>query len=629
MSENKFHFTLGPVQAFVAQARRTRDLWAGSFLLSWLSAHAMAEVRRQGGRIEFPVVTDYAGMLTDPLIAAVERQPLQVDPAPRIGSLPNRFAACVQDGFDPQAVTRAVLAVWCKLAEAVWKCFVGPVADRGRDTRAIWERQVQSFWEIAWVLGPDPGDHSDASWLEARKNWRAHWLADEPGDHCALMGQRQELSGYIRAHDNEKASQDNFWEALRNQIGDLELRDHEHLCAIALIKRLFPKLSKSALEETIGFVPGGKPKAVSNWPSTAYMAVVPWLRGCVSDAKRVEALCAYERVVIHAAGEAVRGERSANIASLAALNELAWLDGNFFLPGALGNADDTPLQDETARTEMVHCLRALQEGYPAQPYYALLLLDGDSLGKHLCESDPGAISRKLSVFTGTVADVVHEHDGVTIYAGGDDVMALLPYDRALDCSQALRKAYGEALGASDFTASAAIVLAHYHQPLREVLIEAHRQLDEVAKDGNGRDSLAIVWFKATGRTAEWVSTWCDGEGTSVIERLKKLVGVTAENAFSAGFFYKLETRYPMLAERKHEANLEADLLGIERMLVAEYLKTRECQPTLAEAESAIHTLYSAAQRWLRDASGTTVTKPGLQLEALRLARLLAGKEVRA
>ena len=48
-----FHFTLGPVQGFVAQARRTRDFWAGSFLLSWLSGVAMAAVRRQQGQIQF------------------------------------------------------------------------------------------------------------------------------------------------------------------------------------------------------------------------------------------------------------------------------------------------------------------------------------------------------------------------------------------------------------------------------------------------------------------------------------------------------------------------------------------------------------------------------------------------
>ena len=56
MAESKyFHFTLGPVQGFVAQARRTRDFWAGSFLLSWLSGVAMAAVRQQKGKIEFPV----------------------------------------------------------------------------------------------------------------------------------------------------------------------------------------------------------------------------------------------------------------------------------------------------------------------------------------------------------------------------------------------------------------------------------------------------------------------------------------------------------------------------------------------------------------------------------------------
>lgn len=53
-----FHFTLGPVQGFVAQARRTRDFWAGSFLLSWLSAVAMQAVIKQQGEIIFPKVSD-------------------------------------------------------------------------------------------------------------------------------------------------------------------------------------------------------------------------------------------------------------------------------------------------------------------------------------------------------------------------------------------------------------------------------------------------------------------------------------------------------------------------------------------------------------------------------------------
>ena len=33
--------SIGPVQSFVAQSRRTRDLWGSSYLLSYLAAHAM------------------------------------------------------------------------------------------------------------------------------------------------------------------------------------------------------------------------------------------------------------------------------------------------------------------------------------------------------------------------------------------------------------------------------------------------------------------------------------------------------------------------------------------------------------------------------------------------------------
>ena len=75
MSEHRvFHFTLGPVQGFVSQARRTRDLWAGSFLLSYLSGHAMKAIIDAGGTIVFPKVSE-ADTITDPLLAAILKKP--------------------------------------------------------------------------------------------------------------------------------------------------------------------------------------------------------------------------------------------------------------------------------------------------------------------------------------------------------------------------------------------------------------------------------------------------------------------------------------------------------------------------------------------------------------------------
>src|SRR6266540_2914839 len=99
MAKQYFHFTIGPVQGFVAQARRTRDFWAGSFILSWLSAIAMLAVKKQSGEILFPL-PDVS------YLAWVEGNGTGVKP--RQGSIPNRFKAVVGTGFDPMSVVDAV-----------------------------------------------------------------------------------------------------------------------------------------------------------------------------------------------------------------------------------------------------------------------------------------------------------------------------------------------------------------------------------------------------------------------------------------------------------------------------------------------------------------------------------------
>ena len=38
-------FQIGPVQDFIAQARSTRDLWSGSYLLSFLMALGIGQLR--------------------------------------------------------------------------------------------------------------------------------------------------------------------------------------------------------------------------------------------------------------------------------------------------------------------------------------------------------------------------------------------------------------------------------------------------------------------------------------------------------------------------------------------------------------------------------------------------------
>ena len=126
-----------------------------------------------------------------------------------------------------------------KIAGAVWQNYLSAVADYGRDTSQIWKRQVNNFWEIAWVIG------EDSALLDYRKNWRSRVLPMEPGDKCSLMGNLQELSGFIRS--KERKEQDAFWSALREKVGGHELEEGERLSAVALIKRFFCLVAQEAI----------------------------------------------------------------------------------------------------------------------------------------------------------------------------------------------------------------------------------------------------------------------------------------------------------------------------------------------------------------------------------------------
>lgn len=276
MSRRIVHFTLGPVQGFISDARRTRDLWAGSFLLSWLSGNAMAALEDAKGEIIFPQAEN------DDLLQTIKAG----KGSTYIGSLPNRFKADITnvEGDAGEICKQAVIDSWNKLHQQVWDRFVAGVAHHGNETKNIWERQTGNFWEMSWVTGAEAPN--DGQWLDLRKNWRTVLPSDEPGDKCRLMGRYQELSGHPRIGDG--GYQREFWQQLAavKGISPLDMKEDERLCSIALIKRLFPLIAK----EVLGWTPGGQSEVIRHWPSVSYIAAVPWLKAAAKlPPKLVEA----------------------------------------------------------------------------------------------------------------------------------------------------------------------------------------------------------------------------------------------------------------------------------------------------------------------------------------------------
>ncbi|MBP2310732.1 type III-B CRISPR-associated protein Cas10/Cmr2 [Azospirillum soli] len=623
--DRTLHVTIGPVQDFIRQARRTRDLWAGSFLLSWLSGVAMRAVTNRRGSIVFPLVDQ------DPLYNALRKQDVAGQGVwPVVGSLPNRFKATLPESASAREAMEDVRGAWGKLAGAVWDVFLRDIAAPG--TAEIWQRQINGFWQIAWAF-EDGTAESDV--LARRKLWRTGALPDdEGGDHCTIMGDWQELSGFVRARGEAKA-QDDFWDRVRKRVnevvygkedkvaGALELRRSERLCAVALVKRLFPLLPLKELEQAIGWVPGASCEApederevrrrLRKYPSTAYLAAVPWLANAwTSDPDACRAYLGSVRRHWHDTpierdlpGEksVTRAEHRTRIAGLAASGTFGELDGTLFFADTIARrrsemrldllgADaaqrrETVEADRRAVEPLVASLRALQAATAptggrrqekmreASPFYALLLMDGDRMGERVRE-DPEGVSAALSDFTRQAETIVREKDGLLIYAGGDDVLALLPIHTALATADSLSRAFRDSF-AGTATLSASLVFAHYSSPLGAVLDKAHKALERTAKEENRRDSLAIVVMKRGGPVAEWVSAWDfvpGGEaGSAAVSALQSLtVAFAGEDERSSAFLYSIAERYGDLLNQFTPDELDADLVNL---LLAERLKGRD------------------------------------------------------
>ncbi len=477
------HFTFGPVQSFVAQARRTRDLYAGSLLLSHLAISAMRGIQYARDRIILPDFEKLSKLSTTAEHATA----------------PNRFLA----QFDSEsaaaeaggAAERALREAWRKIAEAVWDVHLQRHATLGPHTQEIWQRQVENFWNIAWVIGPE----KETDLLDRRKNWQTHFPPTEGGDHCVLMGQWQELSGFIRS--KQRKEQNDFWTAVRRGIADLDLEEGERLCAIAFIKRFFPCVAEAGI---------GRKLDATGWPSTVTIAALPWMMEIANARPELqEQAAAYAEQVKDVPGALLSSaDRIKEVANFPdGLKTFARLSGNFLNRTALANEEDTTLPPNTDRPALLQTLRKLEDTTDSRAgnFYAVLLMDGDSMGALIRKHGPQKVTGALTQFASAVPGVVEEHNGVTVYAGGDDLLALLPLDKALDTAVAVHRLYRGSFDqdTEDATVSAAIVFAHFHCTFSRVLASAHELLDDVAKDKTGRDSLAIRVLKPGGLTAEW------------------------------------------------------------------------------------------------------------------------------
>lgn len=686
-------FQIGPVQDFIAQARSTRDLWSGSYLISWMMAYALKTLTDELGpdAVVFPSLRGqplYDWLHKDLLLKAAHRQggkdskdfweangmgKEQHQELILTPNLPNRFLAIVPADFDPKAVANVfeyedTKSEWRRIADTclsfLKKCGC-PIQGKALDA---WKFQILNFWQITWQIWPwqevpdaiksveliprpaqpsladaykvatsIPVEHLDARCYQNKSHkdqhgkwqteiipepngrpvvrkagwaWSAHYqlvahrldARRQTRDFKAWSGQQQTHKDHFSGKEEVVASEE--WLKIAQEKLPHLFRGKDELGAVNLIKRVWHKAYLGGVQKLN--------RARTAFDSVPAVAAAPWRDRILLSLRESEAGWS-ELLDFWTAVKAADGLLDFSLP--AAGTEGKWferVDASVFHESfwrGLEAEGENVSRIKSAEDALRAFLRATDKGRPSR-YYAVLALDGDNMGKWLAgensppvrdvmsraaakyfentEYFPDAIennrrwlnsSRPISPsfhlqFSEALANfalyaarrIVEHHHGQLIYAGGDDVLAMLPADEALACARGLSLAFkgspelwsngsiyhhifddcpkgfvrlkdgGWASGARQpgepswpllvpgehASVSVGIAIGHIKEPLQDMVREAQaaerrakakpmrRVLDrqtgqerDTLSDGWAGNAVAVTLFKRSGETIRW------------------------------------------------------------------------------------------------------------------------------
>jgi hypothetical protein len=623
-----FKFQLGPVQDFIQAARSTRDLWSGSYLLSWLMAHGLATLSLECG----PDAVVFPNLRNQPLLDLTMRSALWE--RVRIGetpvwqnhdamkwsqeqlltpNLPNVFLALVPEDQArelAEAVEKAVRDEWHTIARSVWSsCAASQLwnlnTDLPREQALVsrWDEQVEQFLSIAWSITPIPSS------LEELETMHAVVPASHLRERYSTVKKAAEAIRELGHGDHRYFTTDGklknnglAW-SLAVSLASWELDAVRSTRAFLAKSQPNPDTQRQGQHFNKDSLTG-KDEAVAGGEA--------WLAATVKDALGRD-VYRFKHEDFLSAPSLIK--RLWDITYL----EKEWNLERQKMPNTRSLAAGRPNQDD-ADEEL-----SASEG---ERYFAVLAFDGDDMGKWVSGDKTPTFATQLAEYHGggsleyfkrsahagkfasfletprplspgyhlqfseclsnfavrCVHRIVEAFDGRLIYAGGDDVVALLPADTALACARELRNAFcGEELTAGPnhrlrqkspgfltsknyqgdggveipfavpgpkASASVGIAIAHFKSPLQDAVRAAHAA-QKRAKGNPDKDAVAVTVLKRSGETVEWSARWADGG----VDAAQCLLQALKDQVVSNKFPYRLGEL--ISAYRSHPAPMAA------------------------------------------------------------------------
>ena len=581
-------FSLSPVQGFIERARKTKDLYTASAILSELSRVAMDAFKAKlQGQCIFPTISN--------------------EDTDKNQSLPNRFLGCFESAETAQ-----------QLRARIENELVQPVRDTFKDMahKALanagisqapsgFEAQIAQHLQIRWVLQQyEPAKYHEAQaniehYMASIKNWSSFeqfsyaGRLGEQGRKCSLEGDLNALF-YPLPKDGKQPAY------LAEQAVPLaELDNGECLSALGLLKRFYPN--------------------EADFPSVAEVAMAGSLSQLSSQAQRLW-------VALKAGFEGAKGFRE-SVAELVLAEEIQdfnldeWrekaqsfkvfpFDPEFVYEGNI-NDKTLPGVSSAQLDYLQHLAARFRLKGPKLPkYYALVCFDGDSMGDWLAgkklkaEYKQGeklkqfhqAFSTCLGQFAQRIKPLLSTKSkadffGHTVYSGGDDFLGFVGLESLFPWLEKLHKLFAEKVAqplapyiaeGQSLSFSAGIAIAHYKEPLATVLQKA-RAAEKSAKRQGLRNAFAITVVKGSGEILETVYSWKAVSKSGTVrnsEAIYSLVQDLQLGRFSAKFIGQI-------------AQMFQDLAGVDMNRPIKELKDAHGQKGLE------HALLAEMQRLLK------------------------------
>ena len=561
-------FKISPVQSFIINSRKEEDLWAGSHILSYLTYQGIKAIIERYGPDAFvypylrglPFVDcDYFGNRSDSL---------------RLATIPNKFLAIVS--LEDATLLEDEV---CARVESSWNELAKYVEQHVDDTEEFWN-QIKGQWRItieAMEFPDNPSgfieDNRDnipsevyakySSYVKNLKEILDYYLT--PIDNYGLIFEllqsvvdykSKHAKNHITTPPKRKCTMCGEKVAVADRDHVSKLRKGEELCGVCLIKRYYRDFIEKKFSISI---------------DTKSVSEIAMREGDYLE--EVEKTDEYEQVFN-------------NFREFKEIADIGWdvehLYGiyNNKIKNIINDIEDN-LPDklnfhEDYFNNLVESMERLRKkmketcGAPP-PYYGILMMDGDNMGMKLIGDDlkdfreylhpkvkipeddayrgvfdekrrltptiHTAISRSLMEFALTdIVEIVEKCQGELIYTGGDDVLALLPTDKILNCAYEIEQSFNRHFDGwrqyPNGTMSAGIIVVKYNYPLYDALKRV-RSLEKKAKD-QGKNGFCIGYLKGS-QMYETGAKWDVLKLNN--EFIKKFVGYILNDKISPKFIY--------------------------------------------------------------------------------------------